>query len=99
MGFRGGGVKLTPPQRILVFKYLSRDRVKGRGTEGNSPSWKNGGPRGGRVILQRYGQRLKIIKTTDKTLDVGERVCSTPTTCNCFGLLPQGCCERNTQES
>ena len=23
-----GGVKLTPPQRILVFKYLSRDRVK-----------------------------------------------------------------------
>ena len=63
-------------------------RLKGRRTEGNSPSWKNGGPRGGRVILQRYGQRLKIIKTTDKTLDVGERVCSTPTTCNCFGLLP-----------
>jgi len=28
MGFRGGGVKLTPPQRILVFKYPSRDRVK-----------------------------------------------------------------------
>ena len=27
MGFRGGGVKLTPPQRILVFKYPSRDRV------------------------------------------------------------------------
>ena len=27
MGFRGG-VKLTPPQHILVFKYLSRDRVK-----------------------------------------------------------------------
>ena len=23
-----GGVKLTPPQRILVFKYPSRDRVK-----------------------------------------------------------------------
>ena len=28
MGFRGGGVKLTPPQRILVFKYPSGDRVK-----------------------------------------------------------------------
>jgi len=28
MGFRGGGGKLTPPQRILVFKYPSRDRVK-----------------------------------------------------------------------
>ena len=39
MGFRGGGVKLTPPQRILVFKYpaariglkyivSNRDRVK-----------------------------------------------------------------------
>ena len=28
IGFRGGGVKLTPPQRILVFKYPSRDRVK-----------------------------------------------------------------------
>ena len=28
MGFRGGGVKLTPPQHILVFKYPSRDRVK-----------------------------------------------------------------------
>ena len=27
MGFRGG-VKLTPPQHILVFKYPSRDRVK-----------------------------------------------------------------------
>jgi len=27
MGFRGGGVKLTPPQHILVFKYPSRDRV------------------------------------------------------------------------
>ena len=27
MGFRGGGAKLTPPQRILVFKYPSRDRV------------------------------------------------------------------------
>ena len=27
MGFRGG-VNLTPPQRILVFKYPSRDRVK-----------------------------------------------------------------------
>jgi len=27
MGFRGGGVKLTPPQRILVFKYPSGDRV------------------------------------------------------------------------
>ena len=27
MGFRGG-VKLTPPQRILVFKYPSGDRVK-----------------------------------------------------------------------
>ena len=26
MGFRGG-VKLTPPQHILVFKYPSRDRV------------------------------------------------------------------------
>jgi len=24
----GGGVKLTPPKRILVFKYPSRDRVK-----------------------------------------------------------------------
>ena len=24
----GGGVKLTPPQHILVFKYPSRDRVK-----------------------------------------------------------------------
>ena len=24
----GGGVKLTPPPRILVFKYPSRDRVK-----------------------------------------------------------------------
>ena len=34
MGFRGGGgVKLTPLQRILVFKYLSRDRVK-RNTKG-----------------------------------------------------------------
>jgi len=29
MGFREGGVKLTPPPRhILVFKYPSRDRVK-----------------------------------------------------------------------
>ena len=29
MGFRGWGVKLTlpPPQRILVFKFPSRDRV------------------------------------------------------------------------
>ena len=27
MGF-SGGVKLTPPQHILVFKYTSRDRVK-----------------------------------------------------------------------
>ena len=27
MGFKGG-VKLTPPQHILVFKYPSRDRVK-----------------------------------------------------------------------
>ena len=27
MGFRGG-VKLTPPQHILVFKYPSRDMVK-----------------------------------------------------------------------
>jgi len=27
MGFRGG-VKLTPPPHILVFKYPSRDRVK-----------------------------------------------------------------------
>ena len=27
MGFRGG-IKLTPPQHILVFKYPSRDRVK-----------------------------------------------------------------------
>ena len=27
MGFRGGGVKLIPPQRILVFKYPSGDRV------------------------------------------------------------------------
>ena len=27
MGFRGG-VKVTPPQRILVFKYPSGDRVK-----------------------------------------------------------------------
>ena len=50
------------------------------------PPGKMEGPGGGRVILQRYGQRL--IKITDKTLDVGERVCSTPTTCNCFGLLP-----------
>ena len=24
----GGGVKLSPPQHILVFKYLGRDRVK-----------------------------------------------------------------------
>ena len=24
----GGVAQLTPPQRILVFKYLSRDRVK-----------------------------------------------------------------------
>jgi len=39
-------------------------------------------------ILQRYGQRL--IKTTDRTLDVGERACSTATTYNCFGLLLQG---------
>ena len=32
MGFRGGGVKLTPPpQHILVFKYPSRDRVNGMG--------------------------------------------------------------------
>jgi len=30
MGFRGG-VKLTPPQRILVFKYPSGDRVKEQG--------------------------------------------------------------------
>ena len=28
-GIKRGGVKLTPPQRILVFKYPSRDRVKG----------------------------------------------------------------------
>ena len=28
MGFRGGGQIDPPPQRILVFKYLSRDRVK-----------------------------------------------------------------------
>ena len=27
MGFRGGGVNLTPPQPILVFKYPSKDRV------------------------------------------------------------------------
>ena len=27
MGFRGGGKICPPPQRILVFKYLSRDRV------------------------------------------------------------------------
>ena len=26
--FEGGGVKLTPPPHILVFKYPSRDRVK-----------------------------------------------------------------------
>ena len=24
----GGGIKLTPPQQILVFKYPCRDRVK-----------------------------------------------------------------------
>ena len=27
-GIQRGGVNLTPPQRILVFKYPSRDRVK-----------------------------------------------------------------------
>ena len=31
MGFREGGVTLTPPQHILVFKYPSRDRVNGMG--------------------------------------------------------------------
>ena len=35
MGFRGG-VKLTPPQRILVFKYPSRDRVKGNVSKKNA---------------------------------------------------------------
>ena len=29
MGFRGGG-QIDPPLRILVFKYLSRDRVNKR---------------------------------------------------------------------
>jgi len=28
MGFRGGGQIDPPPQRILVFKYPSGDRVK-----------------------------------------------------------------------
>ena len=34
MGFRGGGVKLTPSQRILVFNYPSRDRVKALACDG-----------------------------------------------------------------
>ena len=33
MGFRGGGGKLTPPQRILVFKYHSRDRVNNQDSD------------------------------------------------------------------
>ncbi len=47
MGFRGG-VKLTPPQRILVFKYPSGDRVKGP----TSTLWDP---------LARYGTQLRNV--------------------------------------
>ena len=48
------------------------------------------------VVLNNH----RLIKITNRTLDVScnsaERACSTPTTRNSFGLLPQSSCERNT---